>query len=72
MSSSVNGCGRIRSHLASSARICSSPGESQIACNAGTSPTAAKALSIGVKAIPAFSACGCAQWLALMHSLAVQ
>ncbi len=42
-----------------------------MAWSAGTSATSAKALSSGVKAIPAFSACRCAQWLPLMHSLAV-
>src|SRR6267142_6730788 len=71
MTSSVNGCGRIRSHLSSSARMCSSPRESQIACSAGTSSTAAKALSIAVKPTPAFSACRCAQWLPLVQLGAV-
>ena len=44
------------SHLRASASILPSSSESQIACRAGTSSTAANPLSSAVKAIPAFLA----------------
>ena len=70
-SARVNGCGRRASHLRSSAPVCAGPRAWQIACRAGTSSTAAKALSSGVKPIPALAACRLAHSLPLMHSLAL-
>ena len=67
----MNGCGRIASHLRSSASICAGPRLSQIACSAAGSSTAANPLSNGSNAMPALAAWRCAQWLPLMHSLAL-
>jgi hypothetical protein len=67
----VNGLGRIRRHLPSSASMCAGPRLSQISCNTGTSSQEQNPLSSGSKPIPALVAWGLAHSLPLMHSLAV-
>ena len=71
MSAAVNGNGSIAIHLAARSQITVSSKESQIACTAATSSTAANPLSSAVNPIPARAATALAYSFPLQHNLAL-
>ena len=66
-SSAVNGHGRIAIHLAARSQMTLSSKDSQIACTAAVSSTAANPLSSAVNLIPARAAIALAYSLPLQH-----